>query len=116
MKKTLASIIALALALLLVAGCSSSGQYKDGEYEGSAQGNEGEIVVSVLVKGGKIDKIDITKQSETQSLLDGVIENTIPEIIEKQTTEGVDVLAGASKSSQGVIDAVTQALESAKKE
>ncbi|TDL53084.1 FMN-binding protein [Paenibacillus dendritiformis] len=116
MKKTVTSLTALALAMLLVAGCSSSGQYKDGEYEGSAQGNEGEVVVSVLVKSGKIDKIDIVKQSETQSMMDGVIENTIPEIIEKQTTEGVDVLTGASKSSKAVIDAVTQALDSAKKE
>ncbi|MFD1908574.1 FMN-binding protein [Paenibacillus rhizoplanae] len=37
-------------------------------------------------------------------------------LLKKQTTEGVDALSGASGSSGGIIEAVTQALEQAKKQ
>lgn len=115
MKKTIAVITTFVLVLLLAVGCSSSGKYTDGTYEGRAQGNESEIVVSVVVKSGKIDKIDLVQQQETESLMAGIIDNTIPEIINKQTTEGVEALSGATKSSKAVLDAVAQALEQAKK-
>lgn len=115
MKKTIMMVAAFVLVLTLAVGCSSSGKYKDGTYEGKAQGNESEIVVSVNVSKGKIDKIDLVQHQETESMIAGVVDNTIPEIIEKQTTEGVDALSGATKSSKAVLDAVTQALEQAKK-
>jgi len=34
----------------------------------------------------------------------------IEKIIEKQTVEGIDVVAGATGSSQGILDAVEDAL------
>ncbi|HEY2491888.1 MAG TPA: FMN-binding protein [Paenibacillus sp.] len=40
---------------------------------------------------------------------------TIPEIIEKQSTAEVDAVSGASKSSEAVIQAVESALQHAKK-
>lgn len=115
MNKSIKWLLGAALATVLVTGCSSSGNYVDGTYEGSGQGNEGAIKVSLQVKDGKISKIDVVEQSETQTMMDAAIENTIPEIIEKQTAEGVDALSGATRSSQGVIDGVKAALEGAKK-
>lgn len=115
MKKTLSAMISLVLVLLLAAGCSSSSKYDDGTYEGKAEGSESEVVVNVVVKSGKIDIIDVVKHEETESLMTGIIDDTIPEIIEKQTTEGVDSLSGASKSSEAVIQAVALALEQARR-
>ncbi|ASA20007.1 FMN-binding protein [Paenibacillus donghaensis] len=106
---------ALAALIALTAGCSSGGQYVDGTYEGTGKGASSDIKVSVEVKDEKIASIEVVEQKETQSMLDATIETTIPEIIEKQTTEGVDALSGASGSSGGVIEAVSKALETAKK-
>ncbi|AZK46819.1 FMN-binding protein [Paenibacillus lentus] len=107
---------AMIAALFILAGCSSSGgQYIDGIYEGSAQGAKSEIKVSVEVKGEKISKIEIVEHGETQSIVDAAIETTIPEIIKEQSTEDIDVISGASKSSEAVVQAVESALSNAKK-
>ncbi|MCR8642323.1 FMN-binding protein [Paenibacillus sp. N1-5-1-14] len=113
MKKKNVQIAAIMLVFLMLVGCS--GQYKDGTYEGKGDGNESEVVVSVNVSKGKIDKIDIVNHGETESMMVGVKDNTIPDIIKKQTTDGIDALAGATKSSQAVLDAVKQVIEQAKK-
>ncbi|MGZ7442430.1 FMN-binding protein [Paenibacillus sp. TH7-28] len=107
-------ILGVSLAL---AGCSGAGggNYVDGTYEGSAQGAKSEVKVAVEIKGEKIANIEIVEHGETQSIIDAAVETTIPEIIEKQTTDGVDVVSGASKSSAAVIEAVTEALEGAQK-
>ncbi|RRJ66735.1 FMN-binding protein [Paenibacillus oralis] len=103
-------------ASLALAGCSGAGgNYVDGTYEGSAQGAKSEVKVAVEIKGKKIANIEIVEHGETQSIIDAAVETTIPEIIEKQTTEGVDVVSGASKSSAAVIEAVAEALEGAQK-
>ncbi|MNJ69779.1 FMN-binding protein [Paenibacillus bouchesdurhonensis] len=102
-------------AFLVLAGCSGGGQYIDGIYEGSAQGAKSEIKVSVEVKGAKIDKIEIIEHGETQSIVDAAIETTIPEIIKEQSTDDIDVISGASKSSEAVVQAVETALSNAKK-
>ncbi|OMF92102.1 FMN-binding protein [Paenibacillus sp. FSL R7-0337] len=108
---------ALAAATVLTAGCSSSsGKYVDGTYDGTGKGVKSDIKVAVEIKDEKIGAITVEEHKETQAMIDAAVENTIPEIIEKQTTEGVDALSGASGSSGGIIEAVTQALEQAKKQ
>lgn len=108
-------VSAIAAATVLVAGCSSSGKYVDGTYDGTGKGVKSDIKVAVEIKDEKIADITVQEHHETQAMIDAAVENTIPEIIEKQTTEGVDALSGASGSSGGIIEAVTQALEQAKK-
>ncbi|WP_019636306.1 FMN-binding protein [Paenibacillus fonticola] len=115
-KSVLFAGTAITAAVLLLAGCAGGGgQYIDGVYEGSAQGAKSEIKVSVEVKGSKIDSIQIVEHGETQSIVDAAIEITIPEIIKEQSTEDIDVISGASKSSAAVVEAVESALSSAKK-
>ena len=111
------SIIAIFVAAVvtLIAGCSGGGQYIDGTYEGTAKGAKSDIKVSVNVKKEKIEKIEIVEHDETQNMIDAAIDNTIPEIIEKQSTAEVDAVSGASKSSEAVIQAVDSALLNAKK-
>lgn len=107
---------AVAAVSILAAGCSSSsGQYVDGTYDGTGKGVKSDIKVAVEIKDEKIEAITVEDHKETQAMIDAAVENTIPEIIEKQTTEGVDALSGASGSSGGIIEAVTQALDQAKK-
>ncbi|WP_028543826.1 FMN-binding protein [Paenibacillus taiwanensis] len=114
MKKA-ASWVALGLAAaLLLSGCGGAGKYKDGTYEGTGRGASSDIKVAVTVKAGKIESIELKEHEETAQLIEAVKENTIPDIVTKQDTAGVEALTGATKSSEGVLAAVKQALEQAK--
>ncbi|AWB46522.1 FMN-binding protein [Paenibacillus sp. CAA11] len=113
-KWTLAAVAAASIALLAACG-GSSGQYKDGTYEGTGDGLKHKIKVSVEIKDEKINSIKVLEHKETESMIQAAVDNSIPEIIEKQGTQGIDVVSGASGSSKGVIDAVSDALSKAKK-
>lgn len=115
MKKIILSLTA-ATTLLFIAstGVNAAQTYKDGTYTGKAQGKEGEVEVSVKVNAGKITDLEVVKHEDTEAMMQGVIDNIIPEIIEKQTVEGIDAVSGASMSSKGVLEASKQALAQAK--
>lgn len=112
--KKLSLVLASLIAMTVIAGCSA-GKYKDGIYTGVGRGASSDIKVEVSVKSGKISEVKLVEQKETATLVQGVEDNIIPEIIKKQSTEGIDTISGATNSSKGVLDAVNQALESAKK-
>ena len=86
--------------------------YKDGTYEGSGTGFGGTIRVRVTISGGKIAAIDILEASgETASYFasaQGVISRMIA-----GNTPNVDAVSGATYSSNGIIQAVQNALSQA---
>lgn len=86
--------------------------YKDGVYEGTGTGFGGTIRVQVTVSGGKIAAIDILDASgETASYFasaQGVISRMIA-----GNTPNVDAVSGATYSSNGIIQAVQNALSQA---
>ncbi|MDO5044322.1 MAG: FMN-binding protein [Coriobacteriia bacterium] len=88
--------------------------YKDGTYEGVGKGLKGDIPVSVTVSDGKITEVKVGENSETPEKAESVIESLPGKIVEANGTEGVDVVEGATMTSQGVIDGVNAALEQAK--
>ncbi len=92
---------------------AASGNYKDGTYEASAAGNNGEIKLAVEVKDGNITAVKILEQSETPAIFGGVERDLIPQIIQTQGVE-VDAIAGATVSSKAVLKAVEEALKAAK--
>ncbi|MCM0647938.1 FMN-binding protein [Clostridium swellfunianum] len=114
MKKIVNIFAAAALTAVLLVGCSS-GKYKDGTYEGTGRGASSDIKVSVQVEKGKIKDVKLVEQKETKTLVEGVQQNMIPDIIKKQGTDGVEAISGATNSSKGVLEAVSKALEQAKK-
>ena len=89
-----------------------AGGYKDGTYEGSGTGFGGTITVRVTISGGKIAAIDILDASgETGSYFasaKGVISKMIA-----GNTPNVDAVSGATYSSNGIIQAVQNALSQA---
>ena len=110
MKKRLVSLIATAILTAgVLVGCGG-GKYTDGTYTGEAQGTSGTIKVEVNVEKGKISTVEVVEHKETKTLIDGVKDNMIPEII-----EGVEAVSGATNSSKGVLEAVNKALEGATK-
>ena len=90
---------------------TSAKTYKDGTYTGSATGYHGLVTVKVTVKGGKISSVQVVSHSDTKSYFDRA--KTLIANILKQQTPDVDTVAGATKSSNGIINAVRNALKGA---
>jgi uncharacterized protein with FMN-binding domain len=86
--------------------------YKDGTYKGVGEGMN-EIQVSVQVTGGKITKVEITKHEETADIAKPALEQ-IPAAIVEKNSPNVDVIAGSTLASEGIMEAVKNALEAAK--
>lgn len=86
--------------------------YKDGTYEGEGSGYSGKLKVKVTVSGGRISEIEITETKDDQAYLELASQLT-DVIIEKQSTEEVDTVSGATFSSRGILEAVSNALEGA---
>lgn len=86
--------------------------YKDGTYTGEAQGFGGPVDVEVIIENGKISEINITSAEKEDGAYLFMAEDIIPMIIEAQSAD-VDTISGATFSSTGIKEAVTQALEEA---
>jgi uncharacterized protein with FMN-binding domain len=112
-KKVKLFIITILLIAILI-GCSTKKPiYTDGVYEGIGQGHHGPIKVKVIVEEKKIKRIQIIEQQETPYLCDIVYEKLPKRIIKANSTD-VDVVAGATFTSNGLIEAVNNALEGAR--
>ncbi len=92
-----------------IAQASGGGSFPDGIHEGVAQGYGGDIKVKVEVSNGKIVSIDIIEINDTPGLGDNAAKTVADSIIETQSFT-VDVVSGATKSSEGLIAAVKNAL------
>lgn len=93
---------------------ASGGVYTNGVWKGTAQGFGGDIQVEVTVEGGSITDISIVSAEKEDGAYLSMAEDIIPKIIDAQSAD-VDTISGATFSSTGIKNAVTQALEEAAK-
>ena len=89
-----------------------AGGYKDGTYQGSGTGFGGTITVQVTISGGKIAAIDILSASGETGSYFASAKGVISKVISGQTPN-VDAVSGATYSSNGIIQAVQNALSKA---
>jgi fumarate reductase flavoprotein subunit len=89
---------------------TAKGNFTDGTFTGEGQGNNGPIKVEVTVKDGSITEIQVLEQAETPNIYAGAEEQFIPELIKTQNLE-IDAVAGATNSSNGLREAVKNALK-----
>ena len=123
MKKLFISL----LSVVLLAGCSSTTNstenttstessevvaIADGSYTGTARGNNGDITVNTTFKDGKIESIEIVSQKETQGISNDPIEQMGQRIVDAQSI-AVDTFSGATMTSRGIINAVSNSIENA---
>lgn len=87
----------------------NTGKYKNGIHKGSGKGFKGDIEVEVNVEEGKIVEINILNSNDDEGYFDNA-KNVIYKIIESQDLD-VDVVGGATYSSNGIIEAVKSALK-----
>lgn len=110
-------VLCLTAALMAVSLCccgaaESLGALTDGVYAGTGAGKMGEIACEVTVEGGKITAVTVTEHSETPGLCDAALESVPAQIVEKQSLD-VDLVSGATGTSQGILDAAKAALAQA---
>lgn len=86
--------------------------YKDGTYQGSGTGFGGTISVQVTVSGGKISNIDILSAAGETSSYFSAASGVVSRILSAQNPN-VDAVSGATYSSNGIIQAVQNALSGA---
>ena len=64
------------------------------------------------VKDGEIVSITLGEHGETEGIFEGAVDGVIPQIIKGQTTE-VDTVAGATITSNAIIEAVDDIMDQA---
>lgn len=103
------------VATSLVASATSgttSGQYADGVYTGSAAGYRGTTQVQVTILSGSITGITVLSTSDDAEFFSRAKSAVISEILATQSAT-VDTVSGATFSSSGIINAVANALAQA---
>lgn len=102
----------LLLSLMVVMGNLSMGEnFKEGIYLGSANGYKGEIKVEVKLSKDKIEDIKVISNTDTPIISEAPV-NIIPKKVLQTQGLGVDVVAGATGTSRGVIAAINNAIKS----
>lgn len=84
--------------------------FEPGEYTVSATGYGGVLPMIVTFSEDRIEDIVIDPSNETGGYVGPVIRDLIPDILEDQSTE-VDLVTGATITSQAVINGVLEAIE-----
>ncbi|WP_350342552.1 FMN-binding protein [Proteinivorax tanatarense] len=81
----------------------------DGVYEGAGQGYAGEISVSIEVSGGELISVEVLEHTETDGIADPALEQVPSSMVDEQELD-VDTVSGATATSEGIIEAVKDAL------
>ncbi len=124
-KKTLGMLLAAAL-LLSTAACNTvtpppssstepsapSSAFEAGTYTAAAKGMGGDVTVEVTVTADEITDIKVISHSETPQISDLAL-SQIPATILQAQSLGVDTIAGATITSNAVLDAITDCLTQA---
>lgn len=86
--------------------------YPDGVYIGSGEGYRGETTVAVSLKDGTIDNIMVMNTEDDAAYFKRA-ESLLKQVLQQQTTD-LDAISGATFSSEGILEAIVDALEQAK--
>ena len=104
--------IAAACALAFIINANKSVSYSDGTWNGTGDGRNGPIEVSVTIENGKIVCADILSESETD-FAKPAIRAVLDQAVAKGLMNSFDAVSGATISSKATFDAVRNALNAA---
>ena len=86
----------------------------DGTYSATVDGQDGPMEVEVEIAEGKIANVTIVSNNETESVASGAL-SSLPETIVAENSVNVDIVSGATLTSNRILDAVTDCLNQASK-
>ncbi len=106
--------IVLFLGLMVVTGVFYSmgiaaEELEDGVYTGSAEGYKSDIKVEVTVEDSRISKIVVVEHDETPQIADPAFEKLKEAVVASQSLD-VDVVSGATATSDAFLKAISRAL------
>lgn len=93
----------------------AQGNYTDGTYQGSAQGYGGTVTVEITIENGNLVNIEVVSADGEDAAYYNMAIDVLDSIIEKQSADDIDVVSGATYSSNGIIGAAKEALGKAGK-
>ncbi len=110
-------LVALALVLFIapLAPEAFAEGWQDGVYRDSAPGYNDEVIVTVVVRDGKISELRAENKSGEESEYFKKAEAGLgAAIVEKQGVDGVDAVSGATGTSESILSAMGGILKQAK--
>jgi len=86
--------------------------YNAGTYTGIGKGRNGDVTVEVVVDDNSIVSAKVVKHEETAGISDIPVERIPAEVVEYQSL-GVDTIAGATMTSDAIIEAISDCITQA---
>lgn len=109
--KTIAAMLALCLLLLSAAPASA---LENGVYRDKAEGYGGEVIVTVIIRDGRIQSLTTENTAGEKSEYYLKAEEALSEaIVAANGLDGVDTVSGATGTSQSILTAMHGVLEQA---
>lgn len=108
----LAMVIAMAACSNKPAENNTKAAFTAGTYTATEKGNNDDVTVSVTFSKDKIETIEVTDHKETQGIGTTAIES-IPEKIVNTQSLNIDVVGGATVTSNALLAAITSCVEQA---
>ena len=87
--------------------------YKEGIYYGTAEGYSGDVSVAVVIQDQTIKAVLVTETSDDEAFFSRAMD-VVKNVVKKQNTK-VDTVSGATYSSEGLLNAIKNALAQAEK-
>ena len=116
MSKLLSLLLCFAMVFSLLAlpaqAAKADASSVDGTYIGTGTGRNGDITLSVTIADGKITQIENVSNKETPKYWAEAVK-LFDSILAANGTDGVDAVSGATLSSDGILEAVDDALAKA---
>ena len=106
MKKFLSLFLALALMLTMVGGAMA--ETKDGTYTHTVKGFNDGLKVETVIKDGKIESVTVLESNETDPGQPAI--QKLPGMIVEHQSIAIDTISGATRTSEGILNAVLLAL------
>ena len=103
-------VIALAVSTLMAGPVAAA--MADGTYTGVGQGKNGDVTVELQVTGGKLAAVRVVKNVETPGISDAAMTQFPQRVVDAQSLN-VDAVSGATLTSDGIRNAVADAIRKA---
>lgn len=108
---------ATAPAAALPSATAATGTYRDGTYTGSiADANWGNVEVQAVITNGRIGQVTFLEYPNHRNRSQMINEQAMPQLIQEAITAqqaNVDIVTGATDTSQAFIESLTAALHQA---
>lgn len=109
--KRLVSLILTLMVLCMAIGAAASG-YTPGSYSASAKGMCGPVKVTVEFSESRIESVTVEEHNETVGVGTNAIDRIPGKIVEYQSL-GIDVVGGATITSEAILTAVAECVQQA---